>query len=69
MMMTDAYIRRHTQNDKFTDYRSIPGSGRTPYKIMRRRNTIIMSALMVILIVIGIHDRIKQHQAEQEELY
>ena len=24
MMMTDAYIRRHTQNDKFTDYRSIP---------------------------------------------
>ena len=36
---------------------------------MKRRNTIIMSALMVIMSVIGIHDRIKQHQAEQEELY
>ena len=67
--MTDEYIRRHTQKSKGLDYLSAPGRSRTHYKVIKRRYTFVMCALVVLLSSLGIHDRIKQHKAEQEELY
>ena len=69
MRMTDAYIKRHTQKDRGQDRRSEYVKRRNRYKIVRRRNAIVMSALVLLLIGAGINSRIKQHKAEQEELY
>ena len=67
--MTDAYIRRHTQKDRGQDRHSEYVKRRNRYKVIRRRNTIVMCALALLLIGAGINSRIKQHKAEQEELY
>ena len=69
MKMTDAYIRRHTQKDIGQDSRSQSGKRRNRYKIVRRRNAIVICALALLLMSAGINSRIKQHKAEQEKLY
>ena len=69
MKMTDAYIRRHTQKEKASDYRSESVKRHNRHKAIRRRNAFVMCTLALILTGAGINSRIKRHKAEQEELY
>ena len=69
MKMTDEYIRRHTRRAKGPTYNSKRDRRYTPYRVARIGYAIVMCAASLLLVGLGIHDRMEKQKAQKEKLY